>query len=155
MITQIVGNFKNDAERMAFLANIPSAPAPTFNLVDEQSVAWLRIQAKRDTLKLKGGYKVVVGGVDRWFHSDDFSRSQQLGLMILGANVPAIPWKTMDGTFVTLTPAIVASIFNACVVSDSSIFAVAETHKQNMLRVATPATYDFSTGWPITFLGNI
>ena len=152
-ILQVSGNFNSDTDRAALLAAVPVV-APQVDMITEiQAKQWLRIKAKRDLLISSGGYKVVVGGLDKWFHSDTFSRSQQLGLVLLGANVPAIPWKTMDGTFVTLAPAIVQQIFSACATSDAAIFAVAEAHKTNMLASADPAGYNIATGWPVTFLG--
>lgn len=107
---------------------------------------WQSIKAKRDHQK-DGG--VTVG--DKWFHSDADSRIQWLGLVILGQNVPPIQWKTMDGTFVTMTPTLAGAVFQALVIGDSSDFANAETHRLAMFASPTPESYDYSTGWRPVF----
>ncbi len=106
---------------------------------------WDDIKAERDRRTSTSGYKV---GTD-WYHSDVFSRTQQLGLVQLGANIPAnTMWKTMAGAFVLMTPTLASQIFAAAVASDVAIFAAAEAHKAAMEASATPETYDFSAGWP-------
>lgn len=106
---------------------------------------WEQIKAKRDNLTESGGYKVGT----KWFHSDQKSRSQQLGLVLLGASIPAgLQWKTMDGSFVTMTQTLAQQILAAGAASDQSIFAAAETHKAAMEASADPASYDYSGGWP-------
>lgn len=109
---------------------------------------WEWIKAERDRRTETGGYKVS----DRWFHSDQKSRSQQLGLVLLSAGIPAgLQWKTMDGSFVTMTQTLAQQILGAAAASDQAIFAAAEAHKAAMEASADPAAYDFSTGWPKVF----
>jgi hypothetical protein len=109
---------------------------------------WFAIKAERDRRTQNGGYKVG----QKWFHSDQFSRGQQLGLVLLGANFPAgLQWKTMDGSFVTMTQALAGQILAAGAASDSATFAVAEAHRAAMEASQDPASYDFSTGWPAIF----
>lgn len=114
------------------------------------------INAFRDELTHTGGYKVVVDGEDKWFHSDVFSRSQQIGLVLLGQNIPAgTKWKTMDGSFVTMTPALAQQIFQAAALSDMAIFAAAEAHKVTLQAAADVdeiAAYDWNSGWPERFV---
>lgn len=57
----------------------------------------------------------------------------------------------MDGSFVAMTPALAQQVFTAAAASDQAIYAAAETHKAAMEASADPASYDFSTGWPLTF----
>lgn len=110
--------------------------------------AWSYIKAERDRRIQSGGYKVG----SKWFHSDTFSRTQQMGLVMMGANIPAgTPWKTMDGSTVTMTQTLAGQIFGTAAASDISIFAAAEAHRVAMEASADPATYDFSTGWPKAF----
>ena len=116
-----------------------------------RATMWEAIKARRDALSDKGGYLVTVGGVSKWFHSDGKSKTQQLGLLIAGANVPAVQWKTMDGTFVTMSQAWAAAIFAAAAAQDIAIFAAAEAHKSAMEAAANPAAYDFSGGWPAVY----
>ena len=109
---------------------------------------WEAIKAERDRRIQVGGYKVGT----KWFHSDTFSRTQQMGLVMLGANIPAnTPWKTMDGSTVVMTQTLAGQIFGTAAASDIAIFAAAETHKAAMEASADPAAYDFSTGWPKAF----
>ena len=110
----------------------------------EKKEKWREIQAERDRRK-SGGVKVG----EKWFHSDDTSRIQQLGLVMMGANMPAgIMWKTMDNSFVQMTPTLALQIFMSVATSDQTIFGTAEYHKAQMLAAADPAAYNFLVGWP-------
>lgn len=138
------------AEEAAWIAQM-AADAPTLD--DKRATMWERIKAHRERLSDQGGYKVVVNGVDKWFHSDAKSKTQQLGLVIAGAAVPAIQWKTMDGTFITMSQAWAVAIFNAAATRDATIFAVAEAHRVAMMAAADPLAYDFTGGWPAVYGG--
>lgn len=123
--------------------------------VDAQRLAalradlWERIKAHRDQRKAMG---VLVAG--KWFHSDADSRIQQLGLVMMGAGIPAgLQWKTMDGSFVTMTQALAGAIFQATAASDMTIFAVAEQHRAALNASADPAAYAWQAGWPAVFAG--
>jgi hypothetical protein len=111
---------------------------------------WKLIQAERDRRKASG---VQVGG--NWFHSDDTSRIQFLGLLMYGANMPAgIMWKTMSGSFVQMTPTLAQQIFGTIGAKDTAIFTVAETHKAQMNASSDPASYNYLTGtptWPTVY----
>lgn len=116
-------------------------PAPP---VDYKAFAWHGIKAERDRRKA-GGVKVGA----KWFHSDDGSRIQQMGLVMMGAAVPAnLQWKTMDGSFIAMTQTLASQVFQAVAASDQTIFAAAEMHKAAMEASADPASYDYSSGWP-------
>lgn len=111
---------------------------------------WERIKAERDRRKLDGGYVV---GTD-WFHSDTFSRTQQIGLVMLGAGIPAgLMWKTMAGSFVPMTQALAGQVFAAGAAQDVATFSAAETHRTAMEASPDPASYNFSGGWPLIFGG--
>lgn len=129
---------------------IYSETVPTTTPAQIKVSAWDRIKSERDRRTGQGGYKVGA----QWFHSDQKSRSQQLGLVLLGASIPAnLQWKTMDGSFVTMTQTLAQQILAAGAASDQAIFAAAETHKAAMEASADPSAYDFSAGWPATFGG--
>lgn len=115
----------------------------------DKAAKWEAIKAHRDRLSDQGGY--LVEG--KWFHSDGKSKTQQLSLFIMGAQVPAVQWKTMDGSFVTMTQALAAGIFNAAAAQDQALFSKAEWHRAQMEASADPASYDFSADWPATFQG--
>jgi len=108
-----------------------------------------RIQAYRYNLWVSGGYKVTVAGVDKWFHSDVFSRTQQLGLLAMGTGMPeGIQWKTMDGSFVPMTPTLAQQILAAGGASDQALMTVCETLTSSMLAAPDPTTFDITKGWP-------
>lgn len=123
---------------------------PVLSLSELKTEKWEAIKADRDRRIQSGGYKIGA----KWFHSDTFSRTQQIGLVMLGANIPAnTPWKTMDGTTIIMTQELAGQIFATAAASDIAIFAAAETHKAAMEASADPSAYDFSGGWPATFAG--
>jgi hypothetical protein len=125
-----------------------SETVPVPNAAQVKAGRWEAIKAERDRRTENGGYKASA----KWFHSDQKSRSQQLGLVLLGANIPAgLQWKTMDGSFVTMTQQLAGQILAAGAASDQAIFAAAETHKAAMEASADPASYDFSAGWPASY----
>lgn len=119
------------------------------DLNNKRQVKWEAIKAERDRRTQQGGYSAS----SKWFHSDTFSRSQQLGLVMLGNNIPAgLMWKTMDGTFIEMTPALAQEIFQAATISDSTIFAYAESLNQQVQSSDNPESIDIKSGWPICFL---
>ena len=122
----------------------PVPPQPT--LSEKQVAVWEQIKAERERRNENG---VLVSG--KWFHTDDKSRAQHLGMVIAGASLPAINWKTMDGTFIAMTSALATAVFNADFTLDITNFANAETHRLAMEALLDPTGYDFSTGWAPTY----
>lgn len=130
----------NDAAVQAIIDGYdPAAPA--------RAAKWLEIQAERERRK-NAGY--AAGG--HRFHSDPDSRIQQLGLVMMGAGLPAgIQWKTLGGGFVTMTPQLAGAIFQATAAADTAIFAAAEAHRAAINAMSdwrAIEAYDFSGGWP-------
>lgn len=112
-----------------------------------QEETWLQIKTERDRRKAAG---IKVG--DNWFHSDDTSRIQQIALTMLGASMPSgIMWKTMTGSFVEMSASLAQSIFQTNISYDKTNFAIAEQHRQNMMKLEDPTTYNYSSGWLQTF----
>lgn len=111
----------------------------------------LEIEAYRDQLVDTGGYKITVGGQTYWIASDQKSKVRQLGLTMMGANVPAKAWRALDGRTVTLNQAVVQAIFNAAAAQELAIDDAGEVHKAAVMAATEPADYDFSAGWPETF----
>ena len=104
-----------------------------------------KVKDIRDTLTVTGGYKVDT----KWFHSDTFSRSQQLGLVLLGNDIPSnLQWKTMDGSYITMTPTLARQVFAAAAAQDVALFAYAES-LINKIEQSEPV--DLTSGWPETF----
>ena len=113
------------------------------NQAAKASQRWEAIKAIRDTKVQSGGYKAI----NKWFHSDTFSRTQQMGLVMLGASLPAgMQWKTMDGSFITMTPALAAAVFQAAASQDSLLFKHAEVLKAD-------SSLDINQGWPAVYGG--
>lgn len=111
--------------------------------------AWEDIKAERDRRTHNGGYPAA----GKWFHSDTFSRSQQLGLVMMGANIPAgLMWKTMDGSFIEMTQAVANDVFSAAGLQDAATFAHAEALRVQIEASADPASIDIYSGWPLCFL---
>ena len=117
-------------------------PAPDYSALAGSH--WEAIKAERDRRTQQGGYQVA----GKWFHSDTFSRTQQMGLVMMGSNIPAgLQWKTMDGSFVTMTQALAGQVFAAAAASDATLFARAEQIKAAM--EADPVNFSLSEfSWP-------
>lgn len=138
-------------------------PKPGPSAAEITAVKWGAIKAERDRRKA-GGFKVGT----QWFHSDADSRIQHIGLKDMARDLLAaggamadnltilgqpVRWKTMDGSFATITAQLAFDIVAAAGDLDARLFAVAETHRAAMEAAADPAAYDFSAGWPETFGG--
>lgn len=127
----------------------PVQNEPDLSLLKQ--IKWESIKQERERRTQTGGYKVGA----KWFHSDTFSRTQQMGLVILGANIPqGLQWKTMDGSFITMTPTLAQQIFGAGAMQDTLTFAVAEQHRTAIQAMQTKEeldVYDIYVGWPEIF----
>lgn len=112
---------------------------------------WESIKEYRSALTINGGYKAS----GKWFHSDPFSRSQQLGLVMLGNNIPSgLLWKTMDGSFVEMTPALAQGVFQAATIQDAHLFAYAEGLNHALQSLTSPesiSAFVITEGWPETY----
>ena len=108
---------------------------------------WEAIKQERDKRIQAGGYQVA----GKWFHSDTFSRTQQMGLVMMGDNIPAdLRWKTMDGSFVTMTPTLANQIFMAAAQSDTNLFVRAE--QLRLLMESDPVNFNITEhSWPVMF----
>lgn len=147
----IIPDDANNNDRKAYAAWLAQGNTPTPADVPpapSKSEILAHIKAERDRRIQNGGYKVGT----KWYHSDTFSRTQQMGLVMMGANLPAnVQWKTMDNTFVTMTQTLAGQIFGTAAASDIAIFSAAEAHRAAMESSADPAAYDFTGGWPPMF----
>lgn len=131
-----------DISRMAEYEIIDSAVVLTKDTI------WTSIKAIRDYRTQTAGYQVA----GNWYHSDTFSRTQQLGLVLLGASIPSgLQWKTMAGTFVTMTQTLAGQIFAAAAASDQALFAYAEQLRAEVDASEIPQEIDINAGWPAGF----
>lgn len=148
MIEHMDGNYlvrehaNGAVERILISPVVPAVPT----VADLQ----LQVRAIRDRKTQRGGYKV---GAD-WYHSDTFSRTQQLGLVMMGLNVPpGLQWKTMSGAFVEMTPAVAGQVFAAAAAQDAALFAHAEQLQAQIAAAQDPLSVDINVGWPETYGG--
>ena len=122
---------------------------PPVDTTELKSRHWGAIRQERDRRTQTGGYQVA----GKWFHSDTFSRTQQMGLVMMGAGIPnGLQWKTMDGSFVAMTQTLAGQVFAAAAASDAALFARAEQIKVAM--EADPVNFVLaSQTWPAEFDG--
>lgn len=131
------------------LADVPPRPADEVK-AEQQDMQWTAIKAERDRRTQNGGY--FVQAANKWFHSDQFSRTQQIGLVMYGTNMPpGINWKTMDGSFVPMTPQLAQAIFAAAGQNDQTLFAYGEQLHAQVLAADDPMSVDIMSGWPKVF----
>lgn len=113
-----------------------------------RAARWEEIKAER-ARRTAGG--VLVAG--KWFHTDTPSRLQWLALVLLGAGVPAQPWKTMDNTFISLSQSLVQQVFGAMIAKEQDIFTHAEVLRSQVFGSDSPGSVDITVGWPEIFGG--
>lgn len=132
-----------DVWRDGVLVGVEAVDIPPEELATARFDAWEKIKSER-TRHENGG--VLVDG--KWYHSDEPSRLKFVGMVMKGASLPTgIMWKTMDGTFIEMTPSLVVAVFTAFFSYDITNFSVAEQHRLAMIATATPETYDCSSNW--------
>lgn len=111
-----------------------------------------RVSSINDWRTANGGY--LASG--KWFHSDMVSRTQQLGLLALGQNIPSgLMWKTMDGTFVQMTPDLAQQILAAASAQDSATFSFRMNLMAALKKMDDPWTVDITVGWPTIYQDTI
>jgi hypothetical protein len=94
-----------------------------------------------------------VGG--HWFHSNDTSRIQQIGLVMMGSEIPpGLMWRTMDNGEVPMTPTLAGQIFQAVATSDAAHFEAAKILRANVEASSDPETVDTMAGWPVAYGGG-
>lgn len=142
------GNWEKCYEVVPLFSEQEQQQALADDLAKKKSQKWEAIKTKRNTLTQTGGYKAL----GNWFHSDTFSRSQQLGLVLMGASIPAgLQWKTMQGTFVEMTPTLAQAVFQAAALQDNLLFTYAEQLNQQVQASTNPDLVDIEQGWPETY----
>lgn len=129
-----------DAEHALYLAQAPELA---------KSSKIVAIKAERDRRKFNG---VFVS--DKWIHTDTYSRTQWMGMVMMGASVPAIEWTTMDNTSITTSQALAGAVFQATATLDAALFAFAKSLIDTVNASGDPTSVDITTGWPATFEGT-
>jgi len=136
-----------DSVEVGWALNNGDWQAPAVDVDAIKSRHWEEIKQERDRRTQQGGYQVA----GKWFHSDTFSRTQQMGLVMMGAGIPnGLQWKTMDGSFVAMTQTLAGQVFAAAAASDAALFARAEQIKAAM--EVDPVNFNLaSQTWPAVF----
>ena len=118
---------------------------------EQQEEMWERIKDKRYDNLRHGVYAKSVG---KWFQTDDATRLQYLALAlesVTGGFKKPINWKTMDNSFLMLTPELLREIMQAMHDAEQADFINAEKHKAAMLKAKHPLEYDYSGGWTANY----
>ena len=118
---------------------------------EQQDEVWERIKAKRYDNLRHGVYAKSVG---KWFQTDDATRLQYLALAlesVTGGFKKPINWKTMDNSFLMLTPELLRETMQTMHDDEQADFANVEKHKAAMLKAEHPLEYDYSGGWTANF----
>ena len=119
------------------------------SLIPIRAARHVAIRAERDRRKFNG---VLVSA--KWIHTDTYSRTQWMGMVMMGASVPAIEWTTMDGTSITTSQALAGAVFQATATLDATLFAYTKSLIAAVDASSDPASVDITTGWPATFEGT-
>lgn len=115
-----------------------------------------RVRLERDRRKASG-VRVPIDYMDFWFWTDDPSRNQYSLLegMARRNNLPSEfvidQWKTMSGTYVTMTVELLLRIIDLGIQREKELFTVAAQHQLAIMESSDPGSYDYSVNWPITF----
>nr|DAT68742.1 MAG TPA: protein of unknown function (DUF4376) [Bacteriophage sp.] len=118
---------------------------------EQQEEMWERIKDKRYDNLRHGVYAKSVG---KWFQTDDATRLQYLALAlesVTGGFKKPINWKTMDNSFLMLTPELLREIMQTMHDDEEADFINAEKHKAAMLKAEHPLEYDYSDGWTANY----
>lgn len=111
---------------------------------------WEEIKDIR-TFKMSDG--VLIQSIGKWFHTDPDSK-QQIHAMVT-ANVIGMykvtAWKTMDNTYVQLTPPLLLQVFGAILENEARLFEIGKLHYDMLHTSQDPANYDPTSQWPTTF----
>ena len=111
---------------------------------------WDQIKAVR-TFKMNDG--VLIQSIGKWFHTDLYSKQQIQALVV--ANIIGIykttAWKTLDNTYVQLTPMLLLQVFGAMLENESRLFDIGKLHYESLYTSSDPANYGPTSQWPTTF----
>lgn len=111
---------------------------------------WEEIKAKREAVKYAG---VPIASVGKTIDTDEGARTQQLGLVLMGAAMPAaLRWKFADNTMVPMTPALAQEVLATTAARDTAVFSVAEGYRATINAMTdwqAVLNLDISAGWPV------
>jgi len=126
---------------------IPEIPKIEPSLASVKDELVRKVKTQRDFQKFNG-----VFVQNKWIHTDTYSRTQWMAMVMMGANLPAIPWTTMDGTHIVTTPALAQGVFNGVAQLDAQLFSFASSLITSIDSSDDPNSVDITTGWPLTYV---
>ena len=111
---------------------------------------WEEIKEIR-TFKMSDG--VFIQSIGKWFHTDLYSKQQIQALVVtnLIGIYKTTAWKTLDNTYVQLTPMLLLQVFGAMLENESRLFDIGKLHYESLYTSSDPVNYDPASQWPTTF----
>ena len=111
---------------------------------------WEKIKEIR-TFKMSDG--VLIQSIGKWFHTDLYSKQQIQALVVtnLIGIYKTTAWKTLDNTYVQLTPMLLLQVFGAMLENESRLFDIGKLHYESLYTSSDPVNYDPASQWPTTF----
>lgn len=111
---------------------------------------WEKIKEIR-TFKMSDG--VFIQSIGKWFHTDLYSKQQIQALVVtnLIGIYKTTAWKTLDNTYVQLTPMLLLQVFGAMLENESRLFDIGKLHYESLYTSSDPVNYDPASQWPTTF----
>ena len=120
------------------------------NLEKIYNEKWEKIKEIR-TFKMSDG--VFIQSIGKWFHTDLYSKQQIQALVVtnLIGIYKTTAWKTLDNTYVQLTPMLLLQVFGAMLENESRLFDIGKLHYESLYTSSDPVNYDPASQWPTTF----
>ena len=111
---------------------------------------WEQVKEIR-TAKMNDG--VFLQSIGKWFHTDLYSKQQIQALVVVNiiGMYKTTAWKTLDNTYVQLTPALLIQLFGAMLENESRLFGIGKLHYDMLHTSPDPSNYDPTSQWPTTF----
>ena len=111
---------------------------------------WEKIKEIR-TFKMSDG--VLIQSIGKWFHTDLYSKQQIQALVVtnLIGIYKTTAWKTLDNTYVQLTPMLLLQVFGAMLENESRLFDIGKLHYESLYTSSDPVNYDPASQWTTTF----
>jgi len=146
------------------LESSPNPPPPS--LEQQQTTLLNAINSERGW-RWRAGFPVQVGGVTKWFHSDEFSLTQHLGLKDKARDVLAaggalsdsitiagqpVYWSTMDGSQVAITAQVAFDLVAGAALQQALVFLSSQAHEVAINAAEDLSDYDVLANWPAVFV---
>lgn len=121
-----------------------------------------KILEERDQRLETSGFKVG----EYWFYSDRDNRGDIRDYFnALESYDPddihatlvqgGISWSLMDGSSIDITPLFLYTMYPAMLLSRKKIFDISKQHMKALRKSKDPLNYDYSSGWPKTYEGEM